>query len=387
MTNSVTKTSDNNSMESICYLPWVGLSINTKNEFTPCCKYSHSLADNLDDYKNSDELKKIQEQFIQGQRPEGCKKCWVEEDKNVPSKRQLDWQYKFNYKVPDINSFKVLNLTFGNTCNLACRTCDSVASSGWVSEARKMKKHISDIKIHKHLRFYQDKEYMNKIKSISDDLTYIEIAGGEPFLSGITEHLDFLDYLIMNDPKDKSLHYNTNVTVFPDERFWSRWKNFKKIDIQLSIDGIGQQFEYLRWPSKWDDVQNNIKRYIQQKNSVDNVQLSISHTVSVFNVYALPNFIKWCIQQKFDKPYLGLVVNPDMYSIKTLPKEVKDKITQKLNNFLLKDIAAYMNSEDWSSNLDRMIKYTQVLDKQRNQSFKEVFPELYQLLKDAECQI
>ena len=273
----------------MCYHPWVGLDISPQGGFKPCCKYPHSIANNLYDFQNSSELKELRNQFMQDQRPDVCKRCWDEEDAGLPSKRQLDWQYVFHYKIPDIKSIKILNLSFGNSCNLACRTCNSAASSSWISEAKKLQQYQPDIKIYKHQRFYQDEEFINGIKSISGDLIHIELPGGEPFLAGIDEHLDFLDFLILNGSKNTSLHYTTNTTIFPDDRFWSRWEKFKKVDIQLSIDGINSQFEYMRWPAVWVDVENNIRSYINKKSS--NIQISISHTVSIFNVFYLPEFV------------------------------------------------------------------------------------------------
>jgi len=372
-------------MTNMCYHPWVGLDITPQGEFRPCCKYSHFIADNLSDYQNSSELKELQNQFLQGQRPERCKRCWDDEDANLPSKRQLDWQYVFHSKAPDIKSIKILSLPFGNSCNLACRTCNSASSSGWISESEKLRKYFPDIKIYKHQRFYQDEKFINEIKNISSDLIHVEFPGGEPFLAGVNEHLDFLDFLILNDSKNTSLHYMTNASIFPDDRFWVRWEKFKKVDIQLSIDGIYNQFEYMRWPAVWSSVENNVKSYINKKSN--NIQISLSHTVSIFNVFYLPEFIKWCLQNKLGKPYLGMVSSPKMYSIKALPQQVKETLGKKLDRFTFKEIVNYMYSEDLNEEFAGAIKHIHALDQQRNQSFNETFPEFYNILKDAGCQI
>ena len=46
-----------------------------------------------------------------------------------------------------------------------------------------------------------------------------------------------------------------------------------------------------------------------------------------------------------------------------------------------------MYSEDLSTEFENTIKYIQTLDQQRNQSFAETYPDLYNILKDAGCQI
>ena len=372
-------------MQNLCYHPWVGLDISPQGQFKPCCKYQNHIDTTLAGYLNSIELTNLKKDFIEGKRPQACKRCWDDEDAGLPSKRQLDWEYIFHKQDPGIDSLKVLSLPFGNSCNLACRTCGSSSSSGWISEAKKLKQYLPDIEIFKHQKFYQDKNFIDKIKEKSSNLLHVEFPGGEPFLAGIDEHLDFLDYLIDNGSDTISLHYMTNATIFPKKEFWDRWKKFKKVDIQLSIDGIEEKFEYLRWPGKWQEVNENIKLFTAITSP--NLQISVSHTVSIFNIFYLPEFIKWCLQNKLGKPYLGPVADPTWYSIKVLPNSVKSLIRDKLDRFILPEIVSYMNSENLINEFDDTIKYIKILDQHRNQNFSETFPEFYQLLKEAKCQI
>lgn len=371
-------------MSTFCSLPWVGLDINPQGGFKPCCKYSHPIAWSLDDYESSEELAKIRQEFLQGQRPSGCARCWQDEDAGIKSKRQLDYEHVFNNQDPELNSIKVLSTTFGNTCNLACRTCKSFASSRWAAEEEKLSKVFPDIAIYKHQQFYKDAGFIQKILDRSQDVIHLEFAGGEPFIAGTEEHLAFLDSIMLHNPQDVTLHYVTNTTVFPDDRFWQRWEKFKKVDIQLSIDGIGEQFEYNRWPANWQQCLNNIDKY-QEKN-VGNIQLSISHCVSAFTVYYLPEFINWCQLKGLPEPYLGPVARPEQYAITVFPESVKTAITEKLKQHNLDHIVALLWSKDDSQLFDKFRNYVIILDEQRNQNFARTFPELNQLIGDT-CQI
>ena len=359
----------------MCYHPWVGLDISPQGEFKPCCKIADSFAYNLVDYMASPELAQLKQDFAQGILPSICKRCWDDEDSGLPSKRQLDWKYVFEETVPNLDDIKVLSFPFGNSCNLACRTCLGYYSSTWITEDKKQ-----GIQLYKHHKFYKDKEFLNQIKQISADVKHVEFPGGEPFIAGVDEHLDFLNFLIENnDPSGISLHYITNATIFPKEEFWDRWAKFKNVDIQLSIDGTGNRYEYIRWPAKWADVEENIKRY-QEKTSI---QLSISHTVSVFNVYYLPEFTKWCLQNRLGKPYIGLASYPNVYNIKVLPSHIKDKLAEKLSSFSLENVVQYMNSEDLSQEFPDTIDLINKLDQQRGQDFSATFPEFTKFLEDS----
>ena len=51
---------------NICYQPWVGLDISPQGEYKPCCKYSHAISDNYNDYRNSDELNQLKLDHLNG---------------------------------------------------------------------------------------------------------------------------------------------------------------------------------------------------------------------------------------------------------------------------------------------------------------------------------
>jgi hypothetical protein len=116
------------------------------------------------------------------------------------------------------------------------------------------------------------------------------------------------------------------------------------------------------------------------------MQFSISHTVSVFTVYHLPEFLEWCSRLGLPKPYLGLVTNPKIYNITVLPKQAKDKITQRLSGIPeLEPVVNAMWAHDDSHELDNLIKAVKILDVQRNQSFPDTNFELFNLLGEK-CQ-
>jgi MoaA/NifB/PqqE/SkfB family radical SAM enzyme len=329
-------------------------------------------------YQTSAELAELKSSFLRGEQPAGCGRCWQDESAGLPSKRTLDWQYVFDQKVPDLDSLQILSFPMGNTCNLACRICSSYSSSKWLTEAKQLKETFPDIKIFKHKKFYQDSDFLNSIKNISQNLVHVEFPGGEPFLTGINQHLEFLDFLISHNSSEISLHYITNTTQYPGAEFWDRWKKFKKVDIQLSIDGIEDQFEYNRWPAKWTDCLDNIIKY--QSNVDTNIKLSISHSVSIFTVYYLPEFLNWTRALGLPDPYLGPVSNPAYYSITVFPIGIKKRISDRLNDPIFSKILDYMTNQDNSNQFDTSLKYIKALDTQRNQSFSKVFPELSNLM-------
>lgn len=373
-------------MNKMCYHPWVSVDVTTQGNFKPCCKFSKPIATNLSDYLSSPELVKLKEQFTKGVQPIECKRCWDDELAGIPSKRQIDYNRIFQNKIPDLTKLASIGINFGNSCNLACRICSSYASSTWLNESKKLQNLLPNIPIFEHHRFYQDKELLTVLKTIPTDLRYVEFFGGEPFLASVTEQLELLDYLISIGASNTELHYSTNTSVLPNTKFWDKWAKFKTVDLALSIDGLGEHFEYQRWPAVWDDVVDNIKFYQEQTAHYPNIKISISHTVSIFNVYYIPEFTKWCLQQGLGKPFLSPLSAPEMYSIVNLPDQVKEQISEKLTRFNFQEIVKYMNNSAECTN-EKFVEYTRVLDRHRDQNFTTTFSEFYQLLKDAGWQI
>ena len=316
-------------MNNFCPQPWVGLDISAQGEFKPCCKFNKTISNNIEDYKNSQLLQEVKDYHQKNIRHEGCKRCWDDEDAGIRSKRQLDNQYVFRKKFINIftSRIRLLGMTFGNTCNLACRTCGTIASSRWLQE---IKKHgnFNNQTVYNHSKFYKNDGFMNDLVDLIDDNIHIDIAGGEPLLSGTQEHINFIQNL-SDKGKNITLHYTTNCTNYPSNDILTLWSKFNKIDIQFSIDGIGNKANYIRWPSDWDIVYSNIKKYQEYQKQNSNIQISISHTLSILNILDLPNFIDWCEKESLPKPYIGMVSKPGEYNIKSLPPSVKEQIKNK----------------------------------------------------------
>lgn len=381
MSDDVDLSLDNlKNLNTACYLPWVGLNINAQGRISPCCKYNVSFEKTVDDYYSSQELKELKKQFINGERPSGCERCWRDEDSGIISKRIFDFEKTLGGKIPENDNLKILSFVFGNTCNLTCRTCNSNASSKWLTEEKKLVGKIP-VNLSKHETFYKDANFLKSIKNrINENTVQVDISGGEPFLTGIKEHLEFLDFLNTKNSKNIKLHYTTNTTIFPDEDFWSKWKNFREVEFQLSIDNIEKQFEYLRHPANWEDCLKNIEKYKEKRVSNENVTLSISHTVSIFNIFYLPKFIIWCLKNSFGKPYIGLATYPRYYSLTNLNKETKEELI-KIPGMPKEIINDIQYSEPNLDLLKNWVDYTKIIDEMRNEKFQETFPEYYELLK------
>jgi hypothetical protein len=328
----------------------------------------------LDEYIDSAFLTEIKQDFLQGNWPKGCERCQIEEQNNIESKRQLDykrWQDQYTQYQLTSNQFITASIAFGNTCNLKCITCSPHSSSRWQQEYKEI--YNMDID---NVRFYRD-DFVEKFVGRAPNIVHLDIPGGEPFMSGVSEQHQLLKYYVdSGQSKNITLHYTTNATLFPEQTWWNLWQHFKEIDLQISIDGIGPKYEYIRFPGNWDNLVLNVKQY-QTKQS-NNFRLSVSHTVSAYNIYYLDEFFSWCYNIGLPTPWVGRVHTPVHLRPTVWPLEVRKFIIDHLNqsSYDLESWISLMSTQDDSKYFETFVSRLRQHDDYRGTSFLHTFPEI-----------
>jgi MoaA/NifB/PqqE/SkfB family radical SAM enzyme len=366
-----------------CYSPWTNIDISPTGDITPCCKFQKKYyteqfniqTSSFAEYVNSDLVNNIKHEFQQGTWPTGCERCRIEESHGIESKRQLDytrWQEHYNSYDLDSNQLLTTSIAFGNTCNLKCITCGPHSSSRWQKEYHDLYgKNIP------HFKFYK-KNFVQNFVAQAPDIVHLDIPGGEPFLSGIDEQKDLLShYVSTGQSKNITLHYTTNAQVFPDTDWWQLWSQFKEVDIQLSIDGIGARYEYIRFPANWSTLVDNVNQYLLAKDP--RIRLSVSHTVSAYNIYYLDEFFKWCYTIGLPRPWLGRVHTPQHMRPEVWLHDARVAIIEKLQTSQYLDVLTWanlMSVADESKLFDEFTNKLHAHDQYRGINFKNIFPEL-----------
>lgn len=331
--------------------------------------------DTLGEYLGSAVLAEIKQTFKQGSWPAGCERCQIEESNNIQSKRQLDyqrWHEQYTQYQMDSNQFITGSIAFGNTCNLKCITCHPYSSSRWQQEYQDIYKINVD-----NVRFYRN-DFVEKFIEQAPNIVHLDVPGGEPLLSGVAEQHQLLQhYVDSGQAKNFTLHYTTNASLFPESKWWELWGHFKEVDLQLSIDGVGDRYEYIRYPANWSTLEENVKQYIAKQSA--NIRLSVSHTVSAYNIYYLDEFFTWCYNIGLPTPWLGRVHSPSHMQPEVWPDGAKEYIVKHLQSSNYTDVvqwASLLKNTDNSAMFDSFKKYLHQHDQYRNTNFIKTFPEL-----------
>ena len=344
---------DTNS-KTICMLPWVSMETTPMGTSRPCCLAmdeitkpdgtKYALRENtLEEIYKSEYMVDLREQFLRGEKPKTCSRCWDEEDAGRTSKR-MNTDVRFKHERPLIDfsdtnpdSLWFIDLKLGNICNLKCRICGSWSSSKWAREEidyirkyknRNAKDHIA-YKWLKDGKWPRESEvFWENMIDLLPNIKYFEFTGGEPFM--IKEHFQLLQQAVDGGfAKDIEIHYNTNGTQYPEE-FVHLWKEFKYVEIAFSIDNVGKRFEYERFGARWDEVCENIKRFRDLRDQNNNIKLQICLTVNIQNVYYLKDLCDWMRTQDFDYHHFNMLHDPRHQNIGEMTIEAKQIVTNRL---------------------------------------------------------
>tara|TARA_B110000908_G_scaffold172279_1_gene238755 strand:+ start:1678 stop:2985 length:1308 start_codon:yes stop_codon:yes gene_type:complete len=430
--------------KTFCPLPWIHLATRPNGDVRVCCTANASGAGLNDDKTvglvkkdgiamnmrnhtieevwNSEHMRNTRLQMLNEQVPASCRKCFAEEDKGIVSKRQWEtkvWEQRLDIDnivaQTDVDGNLPVNIPYfdlrlGNLCQLKCVMCSPHDSSSWIKEWKLQKPKYTDKNLIAEQSWDEDFDYtwykkgsfLDSMKQQSQHIKELYFAGGEPLL--IPEHYAILEFMVDNNyAKDICIRYNSNGLKLPDKLF-VLWQHFKKITFNFSIDAYGDKNDYIRYPSKWADIEKNLYKL---DTSLDNITINVAAAVQLLNVPYIHELAEWKQDQNFSKvnimPFGGGIINthlvyfPSYLNIRTLPKELKEFTKNNIEKFVQRQkfntdwnnhamgkqrwegIISYMMSEDWSDKLPQLQDYLRVLDETRGTDFTKVFPELRSL--------
>ncbi len=393
--------------DKFCILPWVSLESSPSGTVRPCCLAIDEIVDDegkkfqlvdasFDKIRDSQYMRDLRTQFIEGKQPQTCTRCWKEERSGRTSKR-MHTLNRLKHMITDAHwdekskPLIFLDLKLGNICNLKCRICGSWSSSTYATEelqfvSRDNKKDNYHYKLLRAGAWPRTAEsFWEEIDQHITDIRYIEFTGGEPFM--IQEHFDMLKGIVDRGiAHNVEIHYNTNGTQWP-EGAEEIWQHFKTVEIAFSIDDLEQRFEYQRTNAVWSEVNENINRFRDLRQRHKNIELQVCSTVSVFNVFYLEKLASWIDRQGFNFIYWNMMHEPYYFSTGTMPDKAKQQAIRRLENA---DVGDFHRQE-----FDRIIEFIRNgvsldgqilrmsiadLDWRRNQDLRDAHPDLAEAL-------
>jgi len=425
---------------TFCPVPWNFQAIQNNGCVRVCCQMNstedrgtllkdngipyNARRDNLNEARNADLIKDVRASMLNGKWHKSCQRCQSEEESGLSSRRtyeQRNWpEHTLNWAknitdtdgTLDIDKSPLVyyDLRFGNMCNLACRMCGPEDSHTWYKDhvalegpefpdthgVVKLEKNEKGRWTTDHYDWHKSYKFWDQLESNLKNIQHVYMAGGEPLM--IERHYEFLQKCLdANVAKNIILEYNTNLTNVP-QRVLDMWLEFKEVRIGASIDGYGDILEYQRYPAKWSAIEKNLRKIDELPS---NVTAWIACTVTTANVFHLPDFMIWKLEQNFkkinafkNKPIISYHVahRPWPSCIRVLTPEVKTQVVEyyeirKLDfekygehiytkaNQLLDGVSSYMNAKDENTHRAWFVQFTKDLDMLRGQNILDIVPQ------------
>jgi len=435
-------------MSTFCPLAWNSINLRNNGDLRICCNtnsYSPNKGimrkengepynagrDDLAEARNAEIVKEVRASMLKGEWHPECERCRQEEINGIRSRREYeneDWDLTVEEAReiteedgtinPDEIPIEYFDIRYGNFCNLKCRMCGPTDSHMWYDDFVKLHETTSYKDTHDLIQLTKNSKgkwstdqydwfkdsnfYWNNFEKHTGRAKKLYIVGGEPLI--IEEHIESLERLVASGRAHEiQIEYNTNLTNVTD-RILKLWENFQQIRIGVSIDGYGDVLEYQRSPVKWKHLYRNMKKLNDNLNI--NLKCWYTFTVTPYNVFHLPEFMKWKLEESsLDRfnPIRGprpiithhMCHSPKHLNVKVLPAMIKDQVAEKYEEYItwimstdysdkvkkefckiLDGIVDFMESEDYSKDhIERFVNETKKLDLIRNQNILDVVPE------------
>jgi molybdenum cofactor biosynthesis enzyme MoaA len=381
----------------LCPLPWSHIATTPGGSVRLCCdstgEESRSKNEHGKDYKiyrdspeeflNSENFKNIRRKMISGDVPSSCQNCFAREEETGDSPR-LHFLNKYDFSLKkaeeqtleegilDEYTVKSVDLRLGNNCNLKCRMCNPWSSLSLGDEFRDLYNESVP-----SLDWPDESDDWVNLLQKQNSLEDLYLTGGEPTL--IQNNLRLLKGMNQQQRDKVKVRVNTNATIF-NTKFFEEMRLFKSNDVKLSLDGVGRVNDYIRFPSKWSSILNNIK--LMQR--LEGLKISTHLTLSSYNLLSLRKTLEKFEEIGLPFPFIDFVRDPSELSIFSLPPIFKEKFLEQeksSDSLIVKKVGESIGKSYLPSTYEALKKRTAAVDKYRSTYLKDYIPEVGKLLE------
>jgi uncharacterized radical SAM superfamily Fe-S cluster-containing enzyme len=352
--------------------------------------------------RNNSAWKDMREQFINGKFHEifDCRSCSYNERSGATSPRQSNNKFLSQFLNIDIVQ-EVKNIMVTNTisnivtldyypsnyCNYSCIMCAGGASSQRQVYEVQVLKQPSKIVLNK-----ADPDFYSALDSVQ----VINFTGGETVLQKQVHEI--MDYLIEKDlSKNILITLLTNASSSANE-LDSKFRHFRQVIYNVSIDGVGDVIEYQRRGCVWSQVAANSLELLFH----EYISTVVNYVLTAVNVLSAMDFINWAYQHGIGpklpehafRSYINVspVFRVDHLGVAAMPPELRQlaltRLMQGRNQFsadtmfdqyyrgLVDRFINVINSTPYNSEyLPMFIDYIRKEDSVSQKTLVEVVPE------------
>lgn len=367
--------------DSFCPVPWMTFYLEPNGRVDMCCIGKADLGSvhtqSIKDIIKSPGLIEIKKQMLDNQPVQACRACHEGYGLQQRFVREFGGREHPDYQTAESFKLKYLDLRWNNTCNYACIYCGPELSSLWAQ--------IKDVKQIKLSSVRQD--MLDLARDNIDTLEEIYLAGGEPLM--LKDNLTILSQLHERNPGCRIL-INTNLSQIHDNEIFDLLCRFEHVQWHISAEAVGQQYEYIRWPGKWEVFDQNLRTL----RSLDRTRHDIAFNLVWLNLNGLGiwDYVDHLANIDLDISKVSILpYNMDVWDgpwhLKHMPRDYLQKIREKMEEPKYKEIYTYqqnieflhkyIDDPDHRGQMQDVIYQLKHLDNSRNLDSLSTFPIIY----------
>lgn len=376
--------------KTFCPYPFNTLFLGSDSGVKPCCSALTELGflnkNDIESILQGDLARDVRRSILNEQWHPICHQCKEIEDMGGRSERSTSLEYGYEkwekiqldekYFIPE-----KIDLRWTNTCNLACNYCYEYFSSQWAN-IKGVKVNTLDQNNEESLFFFIEKH--------KDTIENINLLGGEPFLQKQNQRL--IEML-----PNRRYYVLTNLAVpLETNKIAQNILSEPFAAFGVSFETIGKRFEYVRHNAKWSQFTRNIE-YIKEAN--DKIKLNAHPLYCTYSAFNLVEYYEYLISEPaFRDVFWCVVRNIDGLNVFKLPENLKRKAIEEIElcekqfpkamgmDHLLDIRQALIESFKETPTVEKTFnEFTTAIEsdlKNKEHSFKELWPELAELLSE-----
>lgn len=423
-----------NPTSTFCVMPWISINSTATGQARICCVATETpggggitnedgvpfnlSTSTADDILKSSYLKSIRKSLLTGKEIPECKACLDKEKYSGSSRRTSAIKQFSNIITEDIAKATTSpdgtiqpvasfwHVRFGNLCNLKCIMCGPLDSSQWYNSFVSLTGLTTFHDLRKKITLTQSTSgryvtgnefnwwetdfFWKAIENNIPTITHLYFTGGEPLL--IEPHYELLKKLIAYGRAPfVTLEYDTNLMAVKSSSK-DIWKQFKQVNISVSIDDVSERNDYIRFPSNWGLIISNINKIKDWE--LPNIKMSYSLTWQILNSFTFLSVLDYLRDDS--AMYVRVLQTPEWLNCRYLPDNVKQQLITKYETWIgdnpkfrksILPLISLLNDDVHKQNnafLKLFFNNIKTMDNINNTNWKVTFPELYSALNEYE---
>ena len=271
----------------------------------------------IPEWFNSEPVNRFRREILEHKKLSECQRCYKEELYNGDSRRLrsnqksvIFTQQAFEHSLQQSPAYKEfeyshqhqgktqtwpidLHIDLGNFCNLACKMCNSQASSTIASQ--EVRWGIESSRQYLGTDWTRNIDVWNNFKNQLlqlSGLKNIHFMGGETLLTDRFE--DLVDFMTMHERFDVCFSFVTNGTVFRPELI-NKLKRFSRVGIEISIETVDEHNAYQRQGTDTNLVLENIQKFVTLCNGTS-MTVSLRPAPSILTIGYYASLLRYALK-------------------------------------------------------------------------------------------